>query len=329
MQVTSWSKEQREMFSAALRTGVSIELVLSELGQRGQRAQRNLRIDEVAPLVDVIRIADPALQAAADTYRAPAREVGRTDSVTAIIPSNRNVLLGINALRKQDVDVQILVLSNGDGPSQIEGARVIRLPWEGHGTTRARALEYVDSDYVFFTVDDAIPQGEGCIRTLIDALEDGSGWEAAVARQIPWPHADAVTAARLRRWTPPGKRVVSTVQTDHVATLYRTDTLKTYPIPSVAIAEDAWWSLNRRVAYVPMAPVLHSHTRSPRALFERNRAIHAQLVAMGHPATVPSFGALLQALPGIVRPTLAGGLEEFANQLAELTGQWWGAKRGG
>ena len=327
MQVTSWSKEQREMFSAALRAGTSIELVLSELGQRGRRAQRNLRVDEVAPLVDEIRIADATLQAAADTYRAPSRVEGRTDTVTAIIPSNRKTVMGINALRNQDVDVQVLILSNGECPTHVDGARVIRLPWEGHGATRARALEFVETEYVFFTVDDAIPQGEGCIRTLIDALNTG-GWEAAVARQIPWPHSDAVTAARLRRWTPPGKRVVPTLQTDHVATLFRTETLQKYPIPNVPIAEDAWWSLHRRVAYVPMAPVLHSHARNPRALFERNRAIHAQLVAMGHPASVPSIGSLIQALPGVIRPTLAGGPGELMNQLAEITGQWWGATKG-
>ena len=327
MKVTSWSKEQRALFSAALRGGHSVELVLSESRGRGLRAQRNLRLDEVAPLVDRIRIPDPTLQAAAEEYRAPVRQEGRTETVTAVIPCNRNSLLGIKALRDQDVKVEVLVLSNGDGPRKVDGARVVRVPWEGHGTTRARALDYIETEYVFFTVDDAIPQGPGCIRTLIDALQCG-GWEAAVARQIPWPHSDAVTAARLRRWTPPGKRVVATVQTDHVATLYKTDTLRKFPIPAVPIAEDAWWSRHRRVAYVPMAPVLHSHARSPRALFERNRAIHAELVAMGHAATVPSLGALVQALPGIVRPTLAVGPGELLNQIAELTGQWLGGARG-
>ena len=327
MQVTSWSKEQRAMFSAALRAGDSVELILSESSGRGFRAQRNLRLDEVVPLVDRIRISDPALQAAAEEYRAPIREENRTETVTAVIPCNRDSLLGIKALRDQDVHVEVLVLSNGNGPQRVDGARVIRVPWEGHGVTRARALDYIETEYVFFTVDDAIPRGQGCIRTLIDALQSG-GWEAAVARQIPWPHSDAVTAARLRRWTPPGKRVVPTTQTDHVATLYKTDTLRKFPIPPVPIAEDAWWSLHRRVAYVPMAPVLHSHARSPRALFARNRAIHAELVAMGHPARVPSAGALLQALPGIVRPTLAVGPKELLNQIAELTGQWWGGAKG-
>ena len=327
MRVTSWSIEQRHMFSAALRSGEPIELVLSDLERRGKRARRNLRVDEVAPLADVISIADPVLRASAEAYLAPPAVVNRDDRVTAVIPSNRKMLLGLQALHKQDVCVDVLVLSNGDGPHELDDARVVRVPWKGHGSTRAEAINHVQSDYVFFTVDDAIPLGRGCIRTLIDALELG-GWDAVIARQIPWPHADAITASRLRQWTPPGEQVVPTMQTDHVATLMRTSTLLAHPIPDVPIAEDAWWSRERNIGYVPMAPVLHSHERSPRSLFDRNRAIHAQLVAMGHPATIPNFGALVRALPAVVRPTLAGGSGEFLNQLAELSGQWWGSVKG-
>ena len=179
-------------------------------------------------------------------------------------------------------------------------------------------------EYVLFTVDDALPLGEGCVRQLVEALGTG-GWEAAVARQIPWPDADAVTASRIRRWTPPGHRVVPMSQTDHVATLYRTETLREFPIPQRPIAEDAWWSKGRRVAYVPGAPVLHSHRREPLTLFTRNRDIHTELVAMGHRPTIPHLGAAVAALPGVVRPTLAYGPMEFMNQLAEIAGQWRGA----
>jgi len=328
MQVKSWSKKERALFSDALRSGEPIELTLDVNLGRGLRAQRNLRMDEVAPLVTSIDMSDPELQAAAEVWRAPVGRAGRTETVTAVIPCNRGVPLGLRALKAQDVNVQVLILSNGDGPQTVDGARVVRVPWQGHGSTRAGAIQYIDSDYVFFTVDDAIPMGEGCLGSLVDAVEEGR-WDAVVARQVPWPDADAVTATRIRHWTPPGEKVTSFHQTDHVGTLMRTDTLRAYPIPAVPIAEDAWWSQNRRVGYVPMAPVLHSHVREPGALFERNRAIHAQLVAMGRSPTVPNFTSWVKALPGVVRPTLAGGPGELANQLAELTGQWWGAARGG
>ena len=92
----------------------------------------------------------------------------------------------------------MLVLSNGAGPVSADGARVVRVPWEGHGRTRSRAIDHIDSEYVFFTVDDAIPMGQGCLGTLVDALNEG-GWDAVVARQVPWPDANAVTASRIRR----------------------------------------------------------------------------------------------------------------------------------
>jgi len=327
MQVRSWSKEQRALFAEALRQGVPVELVLEAGIGRGVRGKRNIRIDEVAPLVDSIRIADPDLQAAAEAWCAPPAKRDRSERVTVVIPCNRGIPLGLKALLEQDVDVDVLILSNGPGPFSVDGARVVRVPWEGHGRTRARAIEHIESDFVFFTVDDAIPMGLGCLGVLVDALKQGS-WDAVMARQVPWPDADAVTASRLRRWTPPGHRVTVCAQTDHVATMMRTETLRSYPIPSVPIAEDAWWSIDRKIGYVPMAPVLHSHAREPGVLFERNRAIHAQLVAMGHAPTVPNFAAWLKALPGLVRPSLAGGPGELANQLAELTGQWLGAARG-
>lgn len=294
---------------------------------RGHRMARNLRMDEVMPFVDSVACDDAAIRRTFKEFSAPGALPGHAGTVTAIIPSSRGVPLGVRSLVNQDVDVRVLVLSNGDGPHEVSGAEVKRVAWDGHGATRANAIQWVESDYVFFTVDDAIPLGQGCIRTLIEALESGP-WDAAVARQIPWPDADAVTAARLRRWTPPGHRVVPMEQTDHVATLIRTETLRKHPIPPVPIAEDAWWSRDRRVAYVPMAPVLHSHSRSPVSLYKRNRAIHAQLVSMGRPAAVPSWSAIVSALPGVVRPTLAEGGMELLNQIAELAGQWRGAVNG-
>ena len=288
---------------------------------------RNLRIDEVVPLVASLTSDDPAFIRGFDEFRAPVAVPGCDASVTAVIPCSRGRPLGVSSLLGQDVDVEVLVLSNGAGPTEVSGSRVQRVAWKGHGATRAEALKWVDSEYVFFTVDDAIPLGRGCIRTLVQAL-NGGDWDAVVARQVPWPDSDAVTAARLRRWTPPGDRVIRKDQTDHVATLFRTATLRKFPIPDVPIAEDAWWSRGRRIGYVPMAPVLHSHSRRPLDLYRRNRDIHAQLVAMGRDPGVPNLSSAVAALPGLVRPTLAGGGTELFNQLAELAGQWRGAMLG-
>lgn len=324
MRITTWSKDERSELANMIRRDQPIHLTVARVSDRGHRARRNLRIDEIAPLCDSLIFEDPKFANAADLYSAPPAQSGCDAQVTAIIPCNRGMPIGIKALQSQDVDIDIRVFSNGDGPHDVPGARVVRAKWEGHGPTRARAIDDVETEYVLFTVDDAMPLGQGCIRTLVEALETG-GWEAAVARQIPWPDADAVTAARLRKWTPPGHKVVPMEQTDHVATLYRTETLRRFPVPPRPIAEDAWWSRGRRVAYVPAAPVLHSHTRHPKTLFVRNRDIHKELVAMGNAPAIPHLGAAVAALPGVVRPTLAYGPMELMNQLAEIAGQWRGA----
>ena len=324
MKVTQWTMTERRELADRIRRGEPVDLHIAAPEGRGQRLTRNLRLDEIVPLCRTVTCDDSAMAEAVKRLEAPSAVADMDETVTAIIPCSRGVPVGVRALRAQDVDVSVRVLSNGEGPLEVPGATVRRVAWTGHGQTRAAALADVDTEFVLFTVDDAIPLGEGCVRTLIQALKDGD-WEAAVARQIPWPDADAVTAARLRRWTPPGRNVVAMPQTDHVATLYRTETLRRYPIPDRPIAEDAWWSLERRVAYVPMAPFLHSHERRPLALYARNRAIHAERVRMGHPPTIAGFGAAIAALPGVVRPTLAEGPVELANQLAEIAGQWLGA----
>ena len=311
----------------ALRKGEPIDLRLV------RPPPAELRLDEIAPLCRSISCDNARVAAELCDSLAPGplpRSAQRSPgpAVTAIIPCHQHPPVGLAALHSQDLPVRVLVLSNGaHGPRVVPGADVLRLPWQGHGATRQAAIAHVTDPYVLLTVHDAIPLGVGFVRTLVTALEDG-GWDAVFARQIPWPDADPVTRSRLRQWTPSGDRVVAAAQLDHVAALYRTETLRAHPLPAVPIAEDACWSVGRRIGYVPMAPILHSHTRQPRALYRRNRDIHAQLVQLGQPPTVPSFSAVIAALPGVLRPVVQGGRGELANQLAELVGQWRGARMG-
>lgn len=327
MEVTDLGFETRQRMTAALKRGEPLHLRLMKPIRRGVRASRNCRLDEIVPLCASVEFSDDDVGFAASEWSAPSGAQRRGPSVTVVIPTRGDSPPAVDAFLAQDVNVRVLILSNGDGPDALAGADVVRVNWRGHGATRQAAIAQVNTPFVFFTVDDAIPLGTGFLRTLVSALEGGN-WDAVTARQIPWPDADAVTATRLRRWTPPGRQVVACSAVDHVATLYRTDTLRSFPLPSVPIAEDAWWSIGRRVGYVPNAPVLHSHQRSPRALYCRNRDIHAQLRGMGHAPTVPSLAAALRALPSVLRPVLANGPPELLNQVAELIGQWRGAVLG-
>lgn len=308
--------------SDALRRGDPLRLELEG------HVPRDVRLDEIAPLLYTGLARDPRDQRVLDAFAAPAARRGHPARVTAIIPCSRGVPRGVHALHRQDLHVRVLVLSNGpDGPEHVSGAEILRVPWEGHGRTRQSALRHVTDPYVFFTVDDAIPLGQGFLRTLVEALDAGP-WAAVTARQIPWPDADRVTAERLRRWTPAGHRVIPFPQTDHVAALYRTETLSADPLPDVPIAEDAVWSLTHLVGYVPDAPILHAHTRQAGALYRRNRDIHAQLAAAGQAPAMSSIADVVAALPGIVRPSLHGQRGEWQNQIAELAGQWRGNRMG-
>ena len=322
MELTGLSKAERRQMTAALRRSEPVDLVLS------RPPPLDVRLDEIAPLCRSIRSDVRRIAEELSRSMAPVAASGHPARVTAVIPTAGMVPLGLSALLSQDVDVRVLVLSNGpDGPQRIPGADVLRVPWRGHGATRQLAIGHITDPYTLLTVNDAIPMGAGFVRTMVEALESGD-WDAVFARQVPWPDADPITRRRLRKWTPAGREVVAAEQVDHVAALYRTQTLQRWPLPDVPTAEDAVWSIGRRIGYVPAAPVLHSHPRTPRALYRRNRAIHAELVRSGRPPTVPSLAHAIGALPAVLRPTLQGGGGELLNQLAELLGQWRGGMAG-
>ena len=239
----------------------------------------------------------------------PAGRGGTDIAVTAVIPTHRHRPIGIDALSAQDVEVEVIVLANGT----FEGG--VRVAWEGHGRTRQRGVELARHPYVLFTVDDARVLGAGMVRTMVEALE-GGGYDAVVARQIPWPTADAVTRTRLRGWTPPGTGHRGTDVLDNVCSLYRRAALLSDPFDDVAIAEDWHWGRRHRIGYVPAAPVLHSHPRRLGPLFSRTRAIHRERIRAGLPPSVPDLPSLLRALPSTLGPDLRGALGELFGQYA-------------
>jgi len=276
----------------------------------------------VAPLFRTARSSDPQTDAALQRWGAPPARSGSAPAVTAILPASRGRPIGVGALRGQDVPVRVRVLANGrHGPGVVDGAEVLTVRWEGHGATRQAAVAGVETPYVLFTVDDAVLLGAGCVRRMIETLES-TGADAVVARQVPWPSADRVTRARLRAWTPAVGGAPLLEQVDHVCALYRTRTLLESPLPDVPIAEDLAWSRGRRVVLAPDAPVLHSHARSVRALWARERAVHAQRKRLGLPPTVPYLGGALVGALGAVRH----GPVEVPRHIAEVLGQWWGGR---
>lgn len=312
MRLTSLEAVDLRALDEALRRGEPCELEL------GTRLPAGVRADQLLPLFDTVVAKNRSLQTSLrELLPAPARRSAAR--VTAVIPTNRGTPIGLSALRAQDCQVDVLVLTNG-GVSA-EGDRVVSVPWRGHGPTRQEGAAMASGDYVLFTVDDALPRGASCVRTLVEALEEG-GYDAVFGRQLPWPTADPITAERLAAWTPVGHGHRLVEQHDHVFALYRRETLLRCPLPEVPIGEDLVWRQGRRIGYVPGAMVVHSHPRSPRALYRRTRDIHRQHIALGEAPRIPTFAALIRALPGTLRPVLRAGAGELPNQLAELLGQW-------
>jgi hypothetical protein len=325
MKIHRLNRGERILFDQALLTGEPVLLDLHEA------PPPEIRLDDVVPLCAGVRTWDPALTRSLQEFLPPPARPGNPARVTAILPTCRHTPIGLGALRNQDLRVETLVLLNDGGHrhrrrlQDVDGDRVAWVPWEGHGPTRRRGVEMADGDYILFTVDDAIPMGAGFVRTLVEALET-HGFDAVFARQLPWPSSDPVTCRRLREWTPPGLHVRAMPRLDHVAALFRRETLIEHPLPEVPIAEDLHWAVGRNVGYVPTAPVLHAHPRRPLALYRRNLEIHRQIIATGRAPAVPDLASLVGALPGVARPVLEGGPREFFNQIAELLGQWRAAR---
>lgn len=296
MRLSRW--EPRRL-ADALRGGIPVELGTTACGE--------WRAEEVAPLCHAVP------EVWQDWLAPAARPSGRgTPRVTVLIPSNRGAPVGLRALLAQDEAVDVRVLWNGAGPApDVPGASVARVPWNGHGRTRQQAVDGVRTEYVLYTVDDALPLGAGFVRTLVEHLE-ATGADAVWARQVPWPDASVRTRDRLRAWCPASGQAPAT-RLDHVCALHRTALLRADPLDDVPIAEDWRWGLRHRCALVPHAPVLHSHAPALRASFQRTRAIHAVRRAAGEAAPLDGPGELLRALPGALRDRDA---------LGELLGQY-------
>ncbi len=295
----SWD---RHAFAKALRQGHPVDLRATDLGGADP-----WRPEEVVPLCH---------DASAPAWRrwlAPGARPRRRERprVSVVIPCSRGTPVGLSALLGQDEPVLVRLLWNGGAaPRAPSGVQVERVPWRGHGSTRQAAVAGVTTEYTLFTVDDAIPQGAGFVRTLVDALE-GGGHDAVWARQVPWPDASLRTRDRLRAWCPPGGEAPAT-RLDHVCALHRTGLLRADPLDDVPIAEDWAWGARHRCCLVAEAPVLHSHAPSLRGSYRRTRDIHRVLASHGEGGGVTT-ASMLAALPRALADRDA---------LGELLGQW-------
>ncbi len=237
------------------------------------------------------------------------------DDVTVVIPTHRHLPWGLHQFAAQAL-VEVLVNGAVEVPT-LDSVRFHRVNWEGHGKTRASAVQNISTPYVLFSVDDAVPL-PGCVDALVSAIEHNT-CDAVIARQIPFPTAERFTCAQLANWTPHASTVYEVSQTDHVATLYRTQTLLDHPIPLVPIAEDAWWSQGKLVLCEPKAVVVHSHPRHTKAIVEREFQIHRQLkMCVGSDANISFSKAFLGAVSAVPQYGVKEGGRVLAQNLARF-----------
>ena len=239
------------------------------------------------------------------------------DDVTVVIPTHRQVPIGLEAWKYQAS--RILVLQNGDFNVPMSDVQCVSVQWQGHGKTRQSTIHLIETPYVFFTVDDAIPLS-GLLQKSIACLEC-TDVDAVVARQIPFPIADPRTRDDLAIWTPFADRAYEIPQTDHVGTLYRTRDLVNTPIPDVPIAEDVHWSIDKRIVCLPDAVLVHSHPRCFRSLVFREFQIHQELHRLGKSPQLQLNDAIVGGLSSIFKYGLREGLLSTAQNLARFAAQ--------
>ncbi|GJM21754.1 MAG: hypothetical protein DHS20C15_16690 [Planctomycetota bacterium] len=194
--------------------------------------------------------------------------------------------------------------------------RVLPIPSRefNHGDTRNRAVAVVRADYVFLSVQDAVPLDTRMAAELLAPLEADPGLAATFGRQVPLPDCHPVLEARIAGWAGGSEPVVQElgarrwddlepmerlglIRYDHVIACMRRSVWERLRFEALSFGEDIGWAVRvirpgGRIAFVPSAAVEHSHDRPA---FEEARRIycdHRNLKALVGLTTVPSHQQL-------------------------------------
>jgi rhamnosyltransferase len=194
------------------------------------------------------------------------------------------------ALARQELDgaFEIVAIDSSSRDRSFEmleqaGARVLRIEQRefGHGATRNRIAGMAQGEFLVFLSQDAVPQGERFLATLVAAFEDPRT-AGACARILPHEDDDPLTArtvldapeasAQARVFEGRGGEVCF----NDVAAAIRASVFRTLPFPEVVFGEDRAWAVRaleagHRIRFVPESVVRHAHRYTPRTAFERYR----------------------------------------------------------
>jgi len=193
--------------------------------------------------------------------------------------------------------------------------------------------------FVSFTAH-ALPLDDRWLERLLIHLERDERVAGVYSRELPWPDASPLEAARLHLRFPAQGRTFSmeempegeerqplqpTLPFSNVASATLRELVLRFPFPELAYAEDRAWAsmmLRRgyRIVYEPEARVYHSHNEALPAYYRRQYLIgRSKRQVSGHP---PSLWSIARTALGDLR-----GQVRFFRQTLSLDQQaYWTAK---
>ncbi len=188
--------------------------------------------------------------------------------------------------------LEVLVVDSGstDGTDELArdyGAVVHRIERQefNHGATRNLGISLARGEYVVLVVQDAVPQDERWLTTMVENLERDERVAGVYSRQIPHLEASTLTRVLLNnsaagslewreqfaggpkqyREMPPRKRR-RLAAFDNVSSCLRRSVWEETPFEKTNFGEDIRWGkkvveVGYKIVYEPRSAVFHSHER--------------------------------------------------------------------
>lgn len=241
----------------------------------------------------------------------------------------------VHALQNQTYwnKTEFVIVDSGSSDDTIEvarkaGAKVVQIDPTtfNHGATRDLGISIASSEFVILMVQDALPNDNYLIETLLKSFEDDEV-AGAYARQIPQADADILTKRNLNNWLTgrmerEEKRLESQdwykglsplekyffCNFDNVCSAIRKSIWEKENFGLINFGEDIDWAervlkCGYKIVYEPTAAVIHSHNRSLIYEYKRTYVCHRKLYSQ--------FGLhLVLSLRSIPRSWLYGTLKD-------------------